>query len=529
MTIKILVSDPLAKQGVELLEKEKDFKVDVKLKLPPDELKKIIGEYDGLIVRSETKVTKEIIEHASKLKVVGRAGTGLDNVDAKEASKKGIIVMNAPSGNTISTAEHTFSMLLALSRNIPQAYATLISGKWDKKSFMGVEVYGKVLGIVGLGRIGGEVAKRAASFNMRVMAFDPFLSKEKAEELGVESVALDTIWKNADYITVHTPLTEETKGLINRETISKMKKGVRLINCARGGIIDEAALIEAIEKGQVAGAALDVFEKEPLPADSALLKTGKIVTTPHLGASTEEAQVNVSLDIASSVRDALLNRGIRNAVNVPSVDPEILKTMGPYLDLAEKIGLLQAQIIDGYIKSITITYVGDIINQNLSAITLSIVKGILSPILEEKVNFVNALVIAKERGITINERKTDDITDFAHLINVSVETNKSKSSVMGTLFTKKDARIVKINNFYVEAIPKGHMLVIFNDDAPGIVGHIGTLLGDADINIAGMTFGREKKGGDAITLLNVDSEVPKNIIEKIKKAKHIKEVKYIRL
>lgn len=529
MSIKILVSDPLAKQGIEILEREKSFKVDVKTKIPPEELKKIIGEYDGLIVRSETKVTKDIIKHADKLKVIGRAGTGLDNVDAKEASKKGIIVMNAPTGNTISTAEHTFSMLLSLSRNIPQADASLKSGKWERKNFMGVEIYGKTLGIIGFGRIGGEVAKRAASFNMKVLTFDPFLSKEKAEELGVESVDLSAIWEKADYITVHTPLTDETRNIINKDTIGKMKQGVRIINCARGGIVNEKDLVEAIEGGKVGGAALDVYEQEPLPADSKLLKNPKIVTTPHLGASTEEAQVNVSIDIAESVKDALLNRGIRNAVNVPSVDPEVLKTMKPYLDLAEKMGLMQAQLIDGYIKNVKITYIGELVNQNLTAITLSIMKGLLTPVLEEKVNYVNAMVIAKERGITVIERKTEEASDFTHLISLSVETNTAKTNILGTLFTKTEPRVVKINNFYVEALPKGHMLVIYNEDAPGIVGHIGTLLGDAGINIAGMTFGREKQGGKAITLLNVDSEVPEKVLAKIKKAKHIQGVKYIKL
>ncbi|MDD5440124.1 MAG: phosphoglycerate dehydrogenase [Candidatus Omnitrophica bacterium] len=530
MAIRVLVSDPLEKQGVEILEAEKEIKVDVKIKLPPEELKKIIKDYDAIVVRSETKVTKDIIQSAPKLKVIGRAGIGLDNVDVKVASQSGVIVMNSPTGNTISTAEHAFSLLLSLSRNIPQADASLKNGKWDRKKFTGVEVYGKTLGIIGLGRIGTEVAKRALSFKMKVMAYDPFLSKERAEELGVESVDLQALFKNADYITVHTPLTDETRNLINKDTIKFLKKSVRIINCARGGIVNENDICDAIQAGLVAGAAFDVYEKEPLSPDSKLTKSDRIITTPHLGASTEEAQINVAIDIANSVRDALLDRGIRNAVNVPSVDAEVLKVMKPYLDLAEKIGLIHAQLAAGAIKKVKITYVGEQLTcQDLTAVTLSMIKGLLSHALEEKVNFVNAMVIAKERGITIVERKTEKMEDFVTLIYVSVETDKGENIIMGTLFTKTEPRIVKINDFYVEAIPKGNMLVIHNDDAPGIIGHIGTLLGDAGINIAGMTFGRVKRGGEAITVLNVDQNIPKEIMEKIGKAKHIKDAKQIKL
>ncbi len=528
MAVKILVSDPLAQEGIELLKKEKNLVVDVKTKLSPEELKKIIKNYDGLIVRSQTKVTKDIIKHAKKLKVVGRAGIGLDNIDLQEASKKGIIVMNSPMGNTISTAEHAFTLLLALSRNISQADASLKADKWERKKFMGVEVYGKILGIIGLGRIGSEVAKRALSFNMKVMAYDPFLSKEKAEALGVEPVNLDELLKKSDYITIHTPLTGETRYIIDEKALAKVKHGVRIINCARGGIVKEKALIEAINKGKVAGAALDVYEKEP-PIGELILKHDKIITTPHLGASTEEAQLNVATDIAKSVKDALLSQVVRNAVNAPSVDPEILKTMKPYLDIAEKIGLLEAQLIGGYIKSVKITYVGELVNLNLDAVTVSMIKGLLTPVLEEKVNYVNAMFIAKERGIKITERKRESIEDFANLISAEVETNKGKVSVMATLYTRQDPRIVKINKFYVEAVPKGHMLVIFNKDVPGIVGLIGMLLANEKINIAGMTFGREKQKGDAITVLNVDSQVPEKVLKNIRKAKNIREVKYIKL
>ncbi len=528
MPYKILISDPLSKEAVDILEKEKEFKVDVNTKLTPEELKKVIKEYDALCVRSGTKVTKDIIAAADKMKIIGRAGVGLDNVDVAAASKKGIVVVNTPGGNTISTAEHTFSMMLALSRSIPQADQSMKRGEWERKKFMGVELYGKTLGIVGLGRIGTEVAKRALSFEMKVMAFDPYLSVEKAKELGIEPSDLKTILKTADYITVHTPLTEETRHMISTKEFAMMKKGVRVINCARGGIIDEEALIKALESSHVAGAAMDVFEEEP-PKDSGLIKMDKVVLTPHLGASTEEAQVNVAIDIANTVRDMLLGRGVRNAVNVPCVDPEIYKILEPYLKLAENIGAMHAQLVGGHIKRVKIRYVGDLIKYDLSPFTVSIMKGMLTPILQETVNFVNALVIAKERGISIIESKTGEVQDFASLIWVEVETDKAKSSIAGTLFTKVDPRIVKINEFYVDCVPEGNMLVVLNKDVPGIIGQIGTILGKNKINVASVSFGREEKGGRAISVWNVDSNVPKPVLDELRSAKDVEEIKLVRL
>lgn len=525
---RILVSDSLAEEGLKILKDEKEFEVEVKTKLTPEELKKIIKDYDALLVRSSTKVNKEIIEAGVKLKIIGRAGVGLDNVDAAAASKRGIIVMNTPGGNTISTAEHTMSMLLSLSRNIPQASASIKLGQWDRKRFMGTELYGKVLGIVGLGRIGTEVAKRANAFGMKVLAYDPYLSIEKAKELEVESVNLKEVLSKADYITVHTPLTEETKHMISDKEFKLMKNGVRIINCARGGIIDEKALYDAMKSNKVAGAALDVFETEP-PGESPLIKLDSCVACPHLGASTEEAQVNVAIEIARQVADALLGRGVRNAVNVPSVDPEILKIIQPYINLAEKLGSLQSQLIEGRIDKVVIKYSGDITKHELQPITVALVKGMLTPILQETVNYVNATVIAKERGIEIIETKSTETEDFANLISVEVHTNKAKSEVAGTLFTKKDARIVKINEFYIDAVPKGYMVVISNKDLPGVVGQIGTILGEAKINIAGMNFGREKPGGKAVTVLNVDSLLSDEILKKIKSADNIIDAKLIKL
>ena len=528
MATKILISDSLSEDGINILKNEKSFKVDVKTKLSPEELKKIIPDYDVLIVRSQTKVTKDVISCAKNLKFIGRAGVGLDNIDINEASKKGIVVMNAPEGNTISTAEHAFSLILSLSRNIPQADLSVKKGEWERKKFMGVELYGKTLGVIGLGRIGAEVAKRALSFKMKIVAYDPFLIAERAKSLGIESVDLNTLFKRSDYITIHTPLTKDTKYIINEDAFKKMKKGVRIINCARGGIVKESALLEAIKSGIVAGAALDAYEKEP-PGKSPIVENIKIVTTPHLGASTEEAQVNVAIDIANSIRDALTGKGMRNAVNAPSIEPELFKILEPYLDLAEKIGSMNAQITEGSIKEVKIRYVGDIVKYDLDQVTRSIVKGILKPILSETVNYVNALVIARERGIRINEEKTEEIEDFANLISVEVKTNKVKNFIMGTLFTKIDPRLVKINQFYVDAIPEGNMLMVYNQDKPGIVGHIGGILAKHNINVAGMTFGRAERGGLAMTVINVDNEITKDILDKIKKGKHIKEVKYIKL
>ncbi|MEE8360246.1 MAG: phosphoglycerate dehydrogenase [Candidatus Omnitrophota bacterium] len=527
MAIKILISDPLAEEGVKILKDEKSFVVDVKLKIPPEELKKIIKDYDGIVVRSETKLKKDIID-ASNLKVIGRAGVGLDNIDLEAATKKGIIVVNAPSGNTISTAEHAMSLLMAMSRNIPQANKDMKEGNWNRKKFMGVELYGKTLGIIGLGRIGAEVASRANSFKMNIIAYDPYLSEEMAKKIKVDPVSLEELLKNSDYITVHTPITDKTKHMISEKEFKMMKRGVRIINAARGGIIDEAALLKALESKKVAGAALDVFEKEP-PKDNPLMKIDNVIMTPHLGASTEEAQVNVAIDVAETLKDALLDRGIRNAVNMPNLGPEEFNRIKPYINLAEKIGLIHAQIIKGHIKQVEVRYIGDVSNIKVEPLTAALLKGILTPILQETVNYVNAPSIAKDRGINVIESKAGDIEDFASLIWVKVISDKATNSVAGTIFIKSDPRIVKINDFYVETVPEGCMLIIYNKDVPGIIGQIGTILGDNNINIAAMSFGREKPGEYSISVLNVDCEVPKQVLDQIKKAKNVYDVNMIKL
>lgn len=526
--MKVLVSDKLAQEGLDILKKEKAIEVDVKTGLNTEELKKTIPPYDGLIVRSSTKVTKEIIEAAKNLKIIGRAGVGLDNVDVEAASRQGIVVMNTPGGNTISTAEHTMSMILALSRNIPQAHQSLVSERWDRKKFMGVEIYGKTLGIIGLGRIGTEVAKRAMSFGMKILAFDPYLSLDKAKSLNIESVKLNELLKRSDYISVHTPLTSETKHLISDKEIALMKKGVKIINCARGGIIDEVALVKGLKSAQVSGCALDVYEKEP-PLGSPLFKMDNVVVTPHLGASTEEAQVNVAIDIAKQMCDGLLGRGMFNAVNAPCLTPEVAEIVKPYVTLAEKIGALSSQLCEGHIVRIKIKYRGDIGSYDTTPVTVACIKGVLQPFMGETVNYVNAGVLAKERGIAIEETKTERIENFANLISVEMKTEKEQLSIWGTIFGKSDPRIVRINKYYVEAHPAGYMLVIKNKDLPGVVGQIGTILGQNKINIAEMTFGREKPGGQAISVLNVDSTISKGVLEKIKKAKNIFDAKLIKL
>jgi D-3-phosphoglycerate dehydrogenase / 2-oxoglutarate reductase len=527
--IKILVSDPLSDEGLKILTGVKEFQVDVKTELTPEELKGIIKDYDALIVRSSTKVTKDIIGSAQRLKVIGRAGVGLDNVDLEAATQKGIIVMNTPGGNTISTAEHTMSMLLALSRNIPQANLSVKKGEWKRSKFMGVELYNKTLGIIGLGRIGSELAKRAFSFGMKVLAYDPFLSLEVAKSLGIEAVELKELLENSDYITVHTPLTEQTKHMISDKEFAIMKKSARVVNCARGGIIDEQALAKAIKEGKIAGAAMDVFEKEPVSPDNELLKLDNVITTPHLGASTEEAQVNVAIEVVEIVRDALLGKGIRNAANYPCLEPEVCRILEPHINLAEKIGSFASQLVSGRMLELNILYGGDIVKHDLSSVTFGLVKGVLSPIMQETVNYINAVPLAKERGIKINEAKSSREEEFVNLIQLEIKTDKETRRISGTLFSNKQPRIVKVDDYYVEISPVGEMIFIQNWDKPGIIGNLGTLLGKHNINIAAMTFGRLEPGGKSLSVLNVDSAVSPEILEKIKKLDNILSVEVIKL
>jgi D-3-phosphoglycerate dehydrogenase len=449
-------------------------------------------------------------------------------VDKNAASKKGIVVMNTPGGNTITTAEHAFSLMLSLARKIPQATASMKAGKWEKKKFMGVELFNKTLGVIGIGNIGSHVAKVAQGFEMNVIAFDPFLSDDKAREMGVEKVELADLFKRSDFITIHTPLTHETKYLINKDTLKLMKDGVRIINCARGGIINEQDLYDAVNSGKVAGVALDVFEKEP-PEGSPLLTLEEVVVTPHLGASTTEAQENVAIKVAEQIADYLVNGTIRNAVNFPSIPADQIPKLQPYITLAEKMGGFAAQIYEGSISGITLEFRGDAASVNTAPVTIAAVKGILNPILLETVNFVNAPFIAKERGIEIKETKSEDAGDHQSILVMKVKANGTERELAGTLFSKKDPRIIRIDNFPVEIAPEGIMLYLQNNDKPGVIGNIGTILGQNKINIARMHFGRESKGGRAISVVNVDAEIPDDLLNLIKDMPNILSVKLIRL
>ncbi len=526
--LKILICDDLAEEGLSIFQKEKNFNVQIKIKLPPDQLKKEIAEADACVVRSGTQLTKEVILAANRLKVIGRAGVGLDNVDVETASKKGVVVINTPGGNTISAAEHTFSLLMALARNLPQADGSMKKGEWDRKRFIGVQLYEKTLGVMGLGRIGTEVAKRAQGFGMTVLAYDPYLRVEKAQAMGVELVTIENLLERSDFITLHMPLSADNKYILGEKELEKVKKGARIINCARGGLIDEVALLKAIRSGHIAGAALDVFEAEP-PKNRDLVELPSVIATPHLGAQTEEAQIAVAVDVAQCISDYLLGRGLKNAVNVPMLDAEILEQVKPYLQLAEKLGSLEAQLIEGQIQQVEIQYNGEVADLNTTAVTVAVIKGLLTPLLAESVNYVNASVLAKERGIKITESKSSTAMKFSNLIQVSVKTDKKKSMVAGSLFTREDSRVVMIDDFDVEAVAEGFMLLISNRDVPGIVGHIGTFLGNNQINIAGMTLGRDKPGGQARTLLKVDSAIPPHLLEKIKTHANILDAKLIKL
>jgi len=522
--MRILVSDPIASEGVDILKEE--FQVDVKTGLTEDELVYIIEDYDALIVRSSTKVTKRIIENANRLKVIGRAGVGVDNIDVEAATFKGILVVNAPEGNTIAAAEHTMAMMLSLSRKIPQATMSLKRGHWDKKAFMGVEVKGKTLGIIGLGRIGREVGKRARAFHMNVISYDPYISQENIHKDEIKMVDLDTLLRNSDFITLHAPLTSSTNHIIGEKEFKILKKGVRIINCARGGLIDENALYNSIIEGRVAGASLDVFEKEPA-TNNKLLKLDQVIATPHLGASTEEAQINVSIDIANDVIRALNNKTVRNAVNMMSIKPEEWAKIHHYVLLAEKLGKFYSQFRDGRVRRIEMGYSGGITELNTSILTASALKGLLNVILQEPVNLVNALVVTKERKIEIIETKKRDVDDYSNLITLKVISDNYECLVGGTVFGKNDQRIVMINKYKIDLIPEGNIILISHRDKPGMIGSVGTILGRNDINIATMQVGRMSPRGEAIMALTVDEYVNPQIIKEIADTEGIEEVKFI--
>lgn len=503
---RILVLDHVSARGVEILQSEPGFEVVIKPPLTETQLLGEISGYDAVIVRSQTQIGASAIKAGARLKVIGRAGVGVDNVDVDAATQRGIVVMNTPSGNTISTAEHTFSMMLALARNIPQAHASMKEARWDRKSFQGVELYNKTLGVLGLGRIGGEVARRAIAFGMRVLAFDPFLSMTRAKSLQVELVEFQDLLERADFITVHMPLSDETRKMIGRAAFARMKNGVRVLNCARGGIVDEAALVEALDSGKVAGAALDVYETEPLPPDAPLRRFPQVVMTPHLGASTAEAQESVGIEIAEAVRNLLLRGEVQNAVNIPNVDAKTLEVLKPYLLLAEKLGRALSQLGPNRIDRLTISYSGPVTEVNTQPVTRLAVKGFLERISGRDVNQVNAMLIAENLGMKVEENRTASLTEYTELIQLAAGCGTESHSLAATFFgSRNNPRIVRIDDHPVEATPHGVLLLMANRDRPGMVGWIGTILGRHHVNIASMSLSREKQGGSALTVLNLDS------------------------
>lgn len=513
---KVLVSDPISDLGIQQLVDAADVVVDKKTGLSEDELVAIIGEYDALLVRSQTRVTARIMEAGSRLKVVGRAGVGVDNIDLNAATTQGIIVINAPDGNTITTCEHTFAMIMAVARHIPQAYLKTVNGVWDRKSFLGVELRNKSLGVLGMGRIGSEVAKRAKAFGMNVLGYDPFLTEERAEKLGITLATVEDIVRNADFMTVHTPLTPETRHMIGSAQFEIMKPGMRIVNCARGGIIDEMALVEAVNKGIVAGAAFDVFESEPPAPDHPFLSNPKIIVTPHLGASTVEAQENVAIDVSEQVLHILRDEPFTNAVNMPPIPANLQSKLQPYFELGEKLGSFIAQSTEGAIQEVAVSYFGDLAEVDVQPVTRYILKGVLSHHLgAEQVNIVNSLHLAKVRDLNIVTNKSHASKDFTNLVTVTLRSKQEERTVSGTMLTGYGPRIVSIDNYPVDVTPEGNLILISHNDKPGIIGSVGTLLGDNGVNIATMQVGRQLEGGSAIMMLRVDKSAPKEVLQKI--------------
>jgi D-3-phosphoglycerate dehydrogenase len=526
--MRVLVSDPLSEVGIKLFQATPGIEVDVNTGLDRETLKRIIEPYHGLVIRSATKVTADIIDAARNLKVIGRAGIGLDNVDIPAATSKGIVVMNTPEGNTITTAEHTIAMMMALSRNIPQATASLKAGKWEKKQLQGRELFSKTLGIIGAGHIGRIVADRAKGLKMKVIVYDPYIKPDTLKALDLEPVSFDELLQRADYITIHTPKTNETAHMLNKDTMARMKKGAMLINCARGGIVNEDDLYDALQSGHLSGAAMDVFSKEP-PGEIKLMSLPSFICTPHLGASTREAQDNVAKDVAEQIVAYLLHGTVSNAVNVPSISAELMSILKPYAMLVEKMGSLQTQIADGGITDVQIHYAGKITEYELNPLTTAMLKGLLAPILKDDVNYVNAPLVASERGIKVVESKTATSEDFGTLIVLKVRAGERENIVSGTLFGRRMPRILRINDFYLEAIPQGHNLLIYSDDHPGVVGRIGSAFGRHHVNISRMQMAQDKAEQRYMILLAADKPVEDSLMEEIRGLEEVFSVQKIEL
>jgi D-3-phosphoglycerate dehydrogenase len=522
---KVLISDQMDPQAAQIF-RDRGVEVDEITGKTPEELKAIIGQYDGLAIRSSTKVTKEILDAATNLKVIGRAGIGVDNVDIPYASSKGVVVMNTPFGNSITTAEHAIALMFALARQLPEADASTQAGKWEKNRFMGVELTAKTLGLIGAGNIGSIVASRALGLKMKVAAYDPFLTPERAVEMGVEKVTLDELLAKADFITLHTPLTDQTRNVLSRENIAKCKKGVRIINCARGGLVDEAALKEALESGHVAGAALDVFAVEPAK-DNPLFGAPNFISTPHLGASTNEAQVNVALQVAEQLSDYLLTGGVTNALNMPSLSAEEAPKLKPYMALAEKLGSLAGQLNGDQIRGVSVETEGQAAQLNQKPIVAAVLAGLMRAY-SDTVNMVNAPFLAKERGLDVREVRHDREGDYHTLVRVTVTTSEGERSVAGSLFGNAQPRLVELNGINMEADLAGTMLYIVNQDKPGFIGRIGSTLGAADVNIGTFHLGRRNVGGEAVLLLSVDGTVQEPLLWDICKLDGVKDVKLLK-
>jgi D-3-phosphoglycerate dehydrogenase len=525
--MKILVSDAIEQSCVDILSSE-GFSVDLKPGLAQEELAKIIGNYEALVVRSATKVNADLIAHATNMRVIGRAGTGVDNIDLNAATRRGILVMNTPGGNTVSAAEHTVSMMLALARNIPQANASLRQGKWEKKKFVGTEVLEKTVGVIGLGKIGREVARRCQGLGMKVIGYDPVLSSDVALKLNIELTDLDELYRRADFITIHTPLTSETKALFNDATLAKCKRGVRIINCARGGIIDEQALLRALQSGQVAGAALDVFEVEP-PKDNPLLGHEKVIVTPHLGASTEEAQEKVAIQIAHQIADALHGRGYAGVVNGAALQLTMNAEVRPYVALAEKLGSLAAQMGPGKLKAVTVSVTGELLVSALELLKAGVLKGLLSHVVSDPVNYVNAPLLAGEMGLTVKEARESDGEGFGNLLQVRCESERGAREMAGSVFGSSTIRLVKLDGFRFEVRPEGYLLIYNNIDRPGMLARVGVILAAHSVNIAGVSLGRAAIGENALTVMNIDSDIPEQGMKELLSLEGVSNIRLVRL
>ena len=511
---KIIITDSVDTKCVSILEAA-GHQVNYKPGMPKEEIKKVINEYNGLVVRSATKVTADVISLMDNMEVIGRAGTGVDNIDIDAATRKGIMVMNTPGGNTVSAAEHTIALMLTMCRNTAQANQSLRSGKWDRKNFQGTELQGKVIGVIGLGKIGREVALRSKAFEMKVIGFDPVLSDDVASKLGIKLVKLDEIFEQSDIITVHVPKSDETKDLISEATLAKCKNGVKIINCARGGIVNETDLVKAINSGKVSGAALDVYTKEPPDFSSELIQHPKIITTPHLGASTEEAQEKVAIQIAEQIVDLFNEKPVRGAVNASALDSILNKDIHPYIKLGENLGALHAQLIQGQLKKIDINYSGQLLHSSTTLLSTSVLKGFLSKMMTEAVNFINAPLLAKEMGIIVNETKSGANTTYTNLMAVEFTSDKERRSLAGTVFGNNEIRIVNIDSYLLELNPEGNMIFYSNIDRPGILATVSKILAEENINIAGLSLGRNEMGKEALTVINVDSEIDKKSVDAI--------------